>query len=98
MNKEEIIKYCNKFSISELDYIRDELEYIRNEKFDSTYKTVKVFPGSKLVEKIIEETGFYCYHRPCEGYSMGRGTHVIVIPIEKYSEELEQQLIKKYDE
>lgn len=28
-------------------------------------------------------------------YSSGRGTHVIVISIEKYSEELKQELIKK---
>lgn len=98
MNKEEIIQYCTNFSISELDYIRDELRYLRNEKFDNTYKVVEVFPGTRLVEKIKKETGFHCYHKPSEGYSMGRGTHVIVIPIEKYSEELEKELIEKYGE
>ena len=48
--------------------------------------------------KITEETGLYCYHRPCSNYSMGRGTHYIVIPIGKYSDDLKEDLIKKYDD
>lgn len=62
------------------------------------YKVVKVYPGIRKVEMIESETGFDCFHAPCEGYSAGRGTHNIVIPIEVYTEELEKELIKKYDD
>ena len=63
------------------------------------YKKIVNSPatGERIDEKIKNETGFHCYHKPCEGYSMGRGTHVIVIPIEKYSDDLKTELKSKYD-
>ena len=98
MNIEEIYSNCLDLSISELDNLKDKLQWLRNEKFNNTYKVVEIYPGERIEEKIKKETGFHCYHKSCEGYSMGRGTHVIVIPIEKYSNDLKNELISKYND
>ena len=98
MSIEEIYNNCLELTISELDNLKDKLKDLRNEKFNNIYKIVEIYPGERIESKIIEETGFYCYYSPCEGYSMGRGTHYIVIPIEKYSDSLKKELIEKYDD
>lgn len=95
MSVEEMYNNCLELTISELDTLRDKLKDLRNEKFNNTYKVVEIYPGERIESKVTEETGFYCYYRPCEGYSMGRGTHYIVIPIEKYSDSLKKELIEK---
>ena len=96
MTPEKIIKFCKVLSITDLDILIEELQYIRNEKYNYTYKEVLIYPPNKIVEQIKEETGFYCYHVPCENNYSGRGTHVIVIPKEKYSKKLEKELQIKY--
>ena len=93
----EIIKQCSDLSLTEIEALRYELLILYRDKFESMYKTVETYPGEIIEEKIKKETGFRCYHKPCEGYSMGRGTHVIVIPIEKYSDDLKTELKSKYD-
>ena len=93
----EIIKQCSDLSLAEIEALRYELLILYRDKFESMYKTVEIYPGKRIEEKIKKETGFHCYHKPCEGYSMGRGTHVIVIPIEKYSDDLKTELKSKYD-
>ena len=93
----EIIKQCSDLSLTEIEALRYELLILYRDKFESMYKTVEIYTGERIEEKIKKETGFPCYHKPCEGYSMGRGTHVIVIPIEKYSDDLKTELKSKYD-
>lgn len=92
-----ILEQCKELSLSEIEELRYDLLLMYRDKFNSLYKTVEIYPGERIEEKIKKETGFDCYHKPCEGYSMGRGTHVIVIPIEKYSYDLKKELILKYD-
>jgi hypothetical protein len=96
--KNEILKKCSDLSLSEIQNLRDDLAELYREKFNITYKTVRIYPGKRIEEKIKEETGFYCYHEKADSYSMGRGTHVIVIPIEKYSDDLKNDLVSKYDD
>jgi hypothetical protein len=95
--KLEILKQCEELSLADIDELRYELLILYRDKYEALYKTVDIYPGERIEEKIKKETGFHCYHRPCENNSMGRGTHVIVIPIEKYSDDLENQLKSKYD-
>jgi len=96
--KKEIFEMCKGLSLSDIMSLREELRDLYREKFDSMYKTVRIHPGERIEEKIKAETGFHCYHEPAPGYSMGRGTHVIVIPIDKWSEDLKNSLIAKYDD
>ena len=96
--KKQILELCEELSLSEIEELRYDLLLMYQDKFNSLYKTVEVYPGERIEEKIKKETGFHCYRKPCEGYSMGRGTHVIVIPIEKYSDDLKNELISKYDD
>jgi len=90
----KLIQLFSLLSIGNLDLLIDELKRIRNRKFNETYKTVKVYPGRRLETTIQNETGFYCYFVPHE---YGRGTHIIVIPIKKWSEKLQNELLEKYD-
>ena len=94
----ELISKFEELSIEELDDLIEVAQDKREEKFDDAYEIVEVFPGSRIEEKIKKETGFHCYHKPCESYSSGRGTHVIVIPKKDYCENLKQALIRAYDE
>ena len=96
--KKQILELCEELSLSEIEELRYDLLIMYQDKFNSLYKTVEIYPGERIDEKIKKETGFHCYHKSCEGYSMGRGTHVIVIPIEKYSDDLKNELISKYDD
>ena len=95
--RNDILKQCEELSLVDIDALRYELLILYRGKFEALYKNVEVYPGERIEEKIKKETGFHCYRKPCEGYSMGRGTHVIVIPIEKYSDDLKNQLKSKYD-
>lgn len=94
----EILKQCSDLSLSEISELRENLADLYREKFDSLYKTVKIYPGEIIADKITEETGYRCYHTKSNAYSRGRGTHVIVIPIAEYSDDLKNKLISKYDE
>ena len=95
--KTQILEQCKGLSLSEIEELRYDLLIMYRDKFDSLYKTVEIYPGERIEEKIKKETGFNCYHKSCEGNPLGRGTHVIVIPIEKYSNDLKNKLISKYD-
>lgn len=94
----EIYKQCTELSLIEISELRDKLSLLYEDKFDSMYKKVYVYPSEQMEEKIKKETGFHCYHNKCNGYSNGKGTHVIVIPIEQYSYRLRNELINRYDD
>lgn len=97
MDTESLLKQCEGATLKELDEIISELKIQRRDLFNSMYKIVEVFPGVRIEDKIEKETGFACYHKPVEGYTMGRGTHCIVIPVEQYTEELKKKLVETYD-
>jgi hypothetical protein len=88
----------SELSIIELDGLIDKLRAIRNQKFNEQFVEIEIHPGHYQVENIMRETGFHSYHKPCVRETMGRGTTYIVIPKDKYSEELEKELIEKYDD
>jgi hypothetical protein len=94
----ELISQIETLSLEEISTLIESAKDIYTQKYNSQYKKVYIYPGEYIVDKIIKETGFHCYHVKPRDYSLGRGTHVIVIPIEKYSEELKEELIKKYDD
>ncbi len=96
--KHIILKQCQDLSLSEIKELREDLLEIYKEKFKTLYTTVRIHPGERIEEKIKSETGFYCYHEPSNSYSTGRGTHVIVIPKDVYSDELKNDLTSKYDD
>lgn len=98
MNKvaKEILQQCDALSLCDIDELYNELRKLWWKKYNAKYKRICIYPGADITEKIKIETGFNCHHESC-GYSMGRGTHVIEIPIEQYTEELEKKLKDDYD-
>lgn len=99
MNKKEIIEAIKELSLEDVSSVLGICKDIYEDKYKKTYTEVYIYPGERIEDKIHEETGFYCYHKPVEQeYSAARGTHVIVIPKEQYTKELEQNLVKKYDD
>ncbi len=95
---QEILSQCKNLSLEDIDYLIGQLRDLYSERFNSVFKVVKVYPESNIVERIKTETGFHCYHKPYKECDGCRGTHIIVIPIEKYSVELERELISRYDD
>ena len=97
MTNQEIFKLCEDKSIRELENLIYALNDLRREKYNKAYVEILIYPGNMIVDKIIKETGYDCYHLPSEN-TAGRGTHVIVIPREVYTEELKERLVKEYDD
>ena len=97
MENLEILEECQNKTLSELTELISLLKNLRNKKWDNAYKEIKIHPGERIEDKIFKETGFKCFHEPAHN-SLGRGTHVICIPKERYSNELEQELRTKYDD
>jgi len=96
--KEEIVEVLKQLSLSDMNYVLDHLKSIAHDKFYATYRVVNVYSGQvNISDRIFKETGFQCYHEPSD-LSAGRGTNVICIPHEKYSKELEKELLNKYSE
>lgn len=93
----QINSFLDGLTLEELEYCHSASKMTFWEKYHKKYRDVSIYPGSNITRLITDETGFECRHVPCEGYSAGRGTHKIRIPIEQYSEKLEQELIRKYD-
>lgn len=98
MTNLEIVKLCEDKEISELGDLIALLKDLKLDKYNKTYKEVRIHPGTRIEDKIMKETGFICRHEKADNYSAGRGTHIILIPIEQYTNELKQELIDKYDD
>lgn len=98
MDNLEILEICQNKTLAELADLIGLLKDFRHKKWDNTYKEIRIHPGERIEDKIFKETGFKCFHESSYNYSCGRGTHVICIPKEKYSNELEQELRAKYDD
>ena len=86
-------------SINELDYFIGRLQDIRNDKFHKQYKVVTVVNSNGNISNTIKnESGFQTKHYPVvQTLTSYCGHNDIYIPIDKYTKELEQQLIKNYD-
>jgi len=97
MKEENILKLYKKKSLKEINSLCTDLKHIYWEKYHSMYKEIHLYPGSNMTKEISDATGFECIHRPCEGYSAGRGTHVVIVPTDKYTEELRKSIVDKYD-
>jgi len=90
---------CSDLSLNEISDFRAYLYDLYQAKYNFLYKEVVIHPGERIEEKITKETGFKCFHKvPMQEYFAGRGRHVIVIPKEQYTEELEKELKNKYDD
>jgi len=99
MTNQEVIEAYSSKSLGEIQSLRSELYDLYCKIYNSRYKEIRIHPGEIITDKISKETGFRCYHQvPRQEYSAGRGTHVIVIPKEQYTEELAQELRNKYDD
>lgn len=99
MTKKEIIQAIKELSLKDVFSVLGNCKDIYRDKYRETYVEVCIHPGERIEDKITEETGFKCYHKPVnQEYSAARGTHVIVIPKEQYTEELKERLVKKYDD
>lgn len=98
MNREEILLEFSKLSLEEQDRVIEEMWTITRTLYWETYTHVEIFNKSGNISSTIkEETGFDCYWRSNKAGTGYIGTNVIVIPKEKYSEELEKELLIKYD-
>jgi hypothetical protein len=90
-----ILKECSKFSINELTSLIHELENIHSKIYWDTYTEVYVYPKSNIAKQITKETGFKCRYYYTD-YPTEKNLHIISIPLEKYSKQLEKELIEKY--
>lgn len=92
----DILNKLETLSISELDKVVEEAKNWRWEKFHAKYKVVEVHDyNGNISRKIKDETNFSTqYSQEIENTI---GTNHIIIPIEKYSKELEEELILKYN-
>ena len=98
MTNEEILNVCNSKSIEELRQLSKDIKHLSNEKFSRAFEVVIVYHSAgNISEKISIETGFQCIYTRPGRYSMRRGTNIIIIPKEVYTEELRKELISKYE-
>ena len=50
--KTQILEQCKELSLSEIEALRYDLLLMYQDKFDSLYKTVEIYPGERIEEKI----------------------------------------------
>ena len=97
MENLEILQICQNKTLSELADLIGLLKDFRVQKWNDAYKEIRIHPGERIENKIFRETGFICFHEPAHNPS-GRGTHVICIPKEQWTKEIEKELRNKYDD
>ena len=93
-----ILELCKELSHNELYDLILSLKELHKKKYKDVFVEIRIHPGEYIVTTIIKETGFYCYHEKAIDNPMGRGTHIIAVPKEKYTNELKKELINKYDD
>lgn len=96
MNK--ITEEFSKLTLEEQRVALVEMTNIKNTLYWETYEHVDIFNSKGNISQTIqEETGFNCYWRQSELGAGYIGTNVIVIPKEKITEQLKQELKLKYN-
>ena len=98
MTTKQLVEVILRKNLEEIEEIKKELDLYLYSK-EQKYKTVEVITGDgNIAYQIEKDTGFECFHKyPVHVMTASRGTNYIKIPVEKYTLELEQKLIKKYD-
>ncbi len=90
-----ILDQVKDYSLNELSELVYQLKDIQSNKYRDTYKNINVYNGSgNITDKIHRDTNLQCYH--VSSNIGGVGTNVIMIPLDRYTEELEKELIDKY--
>lgn len=98
MENLDILEKCQDKTLHELAELIELLEGFRYKKYNETYKEIRIHPGERIENKIFQETGFKCFYEPSCNHPVGRGTHIICIPKEKWTKALERELKDKYDD
>lgn len=97
MNTQEIVTICENKSLKEINNLIGLLKDLYHKKYYDTYVIIRIYPGFNKTIEIQKETGFNCYIIPSDT-DAGRGTHIIEIPKEKWTRELQNELVIKYDD
>ena len=93
---QNILDQVKDYSLNELSELIYRLKDIYRDKYRGTYRTIDIYNMScNIVDRIKSETGYSCYYLPAER-SGCIGTNVIEVPLDKYTEDLEKELIDKY--
>lgn len=98
MTTQQLVEAILQKDLKEIKEIKKELDIYLYSK-EPKYKTVPIITGDgNIAHQIQEETGFECFHKyPVQEMTACRGTNYIKIPVEEYTEELENKLKTKYE-
>lgn len=98
MTTQQLVEVILQKDLKEIEEIKKELDLFLYSK-EQKYRTVEIITGDgNIAYQIQKETGFECFHRyPAQVMTSSRGTNYIKIPVEKYTEEIENELKKKYE-
>ena len=89
------------FQVSKMtDEELEELKMCISDEKNKRYVYIPIInKDGNISRKINEETGFDCFHRYAQQeYTSGIGTNYVKIPSGKFTEDLEKDLLKKYDD
>lgn len=82
-------------TLDEIDSVIDQLKDLYNEKFNQQFRTIKFSNyNGNVCYKIKKDFGF---EGTWSGNSGNIGRITVVVPIEKYTVELEEDIRKEYD-
>lgn len=98
MSNDQLIEVILRREVSDIKYITNKLNiYLQN--LEPQFVLFKIINSEgNIAERIQKETGFECYHKyPIQVMTASRGTNYIKIPVEEYTEELENKLKSKYE-
>lgn len=98
MTKQQLVEVILRKDLKEIEEIKKELDLYLYSK-EPKYRTIPIITGDgNIAYTIQKETGFDCFHKyPVQEMTACRGTNYIKIPVEKYTEELENKLKNKYE-
>ena len=98
MTTNQLVEIILRKDLKEIEEIKKELDLYLYSK-EQKYRTVPIINRNGNISHTIQkETGFECFHKyPVQEMTASRGTNYIKIPAEKYTLQLEEELIEKYD-
>ena len=91
----DITSLFKHLSLNEIEGAIDQLKDLYREKFNATYHVITFTNSDGNISLAVQkETGFETNWKGNSGYC---GSLNVIVPIEKYSKELEEDIRKKYD-
>jgi hypothetical protein len=91
-----IVNEFSNLSLDDMDNVIELLKDIRNNKINDTFTLVHVYNSSgNISDRIKRDTNFYVFHKPST--IGGIGTNIIFIPNSKYTDDLRDELVSKYN-